>query len=361
MLKIENLSVRIGNFELKDISFNINKNEYFVLLGPTGSGKTTLIKTLCGFLKLSSGRILWNNNDITNLEIEKRNFGYLPQNYKLFPHLNVRENIMFGLNFKKIERNEKIKRFNKIIKILKIENLINREIFNLSGGETQKVALARALITFPSLLFLDEPFSAIDPQFKLELSIELKKILKKFNIMAFHITHNLDEAYILADKIGIIFNGKIEQIGKKDEIFLKPKNEIVAKFLGIKNIFEGIVTNVYKNKIEIEFNELKIVALNENGLKKYEKVKFCIRPEDIKIIKENLPIREELKDNVFDGKIIEEYFYKDFAVIKVKVQGTEFELKFPKYIYQRHNLYNGKKIKIGIWQKGINIFFYLTS
>jgi ABC-type Fe3+/spermidine/putrescine transport system ATPase subunit len=357
MLEVKGLSYKIGNFLLKDIDLDINENEYFVLLGRSGSGKTTLIKCISGLHAVTKGIIKLNGKNITKISPEYRNIAYLPQDYALFPHLDVKGNILFGIKTKKLNKSELAERLENFTRVLGIKKLLNRNVNNLSGGEKQKAALARALVIHPDVLLLDEPFSSIDHGLKVELWFELKEILKKLNIIVIHITHNLDEAHAVADKIAVLIDGRITQIGSKEEIFQRPRTEQVALFQGIKNIYEGRVADINGKKITVQNGEFKITALKEKniGVVKDQTVKLCIRPQDIKIIKEGLSIRDELIDNVFEGEIQSSLFYNDFCTLKLK-SIVDFELRFPVYIYQRYNFYTGKKILIGIWQPGINIF-----
>ena len=207
MLAVKGLSYKIGDFSLKDINLDINENEYFVLLGRSGSGKTTLIKCINGLYRVTNGMIRLNGKDITKLTPEYRNIGYLPQDFALFPHLNVKKNILFGIKIRKENKKNITERLDNLINLLGIKNLLNRDVVNLSGGEKQKAALARALIVHPDVLLLDEPFSSIDHGLKVELWFELKDLLKKLNIIVIHITHNLDEAHAVADKIAVLING----------------------------------------------------------------------------------------------------------------------------------------------------------
>jgi len=360
MLKIENLNYKIGNFYLKNINLEIRETEYFVLLGPTGTGKTTLLKCILGLNKITSGRIFTDGKDITNLLPEERNISFLPQNYLLFLNMNVFENISFGLKIKK-KSDETKNDVLKIAKLLDIGPLLNREIKNLSGGEAQRVALARALVVKPKVLLLDEPFSAIHEGLKNELWFELKNILKKLGTPTIHITHNLDEGYTVADKMGVIIDGEIIQQGRADEIFSKPKNVAIAEFLGLKNIFDGKIISQNKQNITLEYKSIKIIA--DSNIKKLEigqKIKFCIRPDAIKVIRAGYPIREELKENMFDAEIISSYFFSDTCIMKLRILSDGkypvFSAKFPSLIYKRYNLSDGLKIKTAFWKEGIMIF-----
>jgi len=355
MLKIEKLSLKLGDFSLKEVSLELQKGEYLILLGPTGSGKTTLAKCICGLNKAKAGRIFLNGKDITNLPPEERKIGYLPQNFALFPNMSVRENILFSPMVKKINFQTIEQKFESIVETLKIAHLLERGVKNLSGGEMQRVALARALLSDPEVLILDEPFSSIDIGLKTNLWFEISEILSSLHIPVIHITHNLDEASVLGQNLAVMVEGGIFQKGEKDEIFSKPLTEKIARFLGVRNIYSGEITEIQNGKITIQGENFSIIAPNERNFTKGKKVKFSIRPQDIKIIKEGVPVREELKENVFEGVIASAHFLSDTCILKVK-STVDFELKFPSYIYQRHNLHIGKKIKIGIWQKGISVF-----
>ncbi len=355
MLKIENLFCQAGKFSLSVKTMEVAEAEYFILLGPTGSGKTTLARCVAGLCEISQGKIFLNGRDITARPPEKRKIGYLPQDFALFPNMNTRENLLFSPKVKKAGKVILKKQFDRIVETLDIQNILERSVGNLSGGEKQRVALGRALLSQPQILILDEPFSSIDEGLKTSLWFEMKKILSNLRIPVIHITHNLDEAAVLGEKMAVLISGRLIQKGNKDEIFSKPASEKVAEYLGIRNIYSGKITKTYGEKITIETGRFRIVAVNEKNFKMGERVKFSIRPQDIKIIKEDVPIREELKDNIFEGTITSSHFLSDTAIVKVEGVAT-FELKFPTYIYQRQKLRNGKKVKIGIWQKGISVF-----
>ncbi len=355
MLKIENLYCKAGNFLLKAATLKVERGEYFVLLGPTGSGKTTLAKSICGLHRNTGGKIFLNGADITELPPEKRKIGYLPQDFALFPNMNVRENLLFAPRMQKKDMKEIKRKMDYIAETLDIGGILERETVNLSGGEKQRAALGRALLADPEILILDEPFSSIDPGLKTNLWFEMKDFLSVLKIPVIHITHNLDEAAVLAGKMGVLINGEIVQQGVKEEIFSKPAAAEVAEYLGIRNIYSGKISKLTNGQIVIAGKNFKITAFNDKNFIEGEKVKFSIRAQDIKIMKENFAVRDELKNNIFEGEIKASHFLSDSCIIKVEA-ALNFELKFPAYIYQRHKLYNGKKVRVGIWQKGINVF-----
>ncbi len=237
-LQLENLSSTIDNFVLDNVNLNIEENEYFVLLGQSGSGKTRLLETIAG-LNSSSGKIVYKGKDISELHPEQREIGFVYQEFALFPNLNVEQNIKFSSKYKKIDNSKEL--FDDLVDFLKLGELLKRDIENLSGGEKQRVAIARALFSRPKILLLDEPLSAIDPTFRNSIMKSLKDIHKRYDLTTIHVTHNFREASYLANKIAIIMNGKIQQVGRSEDVLNHPANIDVAKFLGFKNIFPSFL------------------------------------------------------------------------------------------------------------------------
>lgn len=221
MIVIQNLNLILKNFKLKDISLQISEGEYMVLLGPNGCGKTTLARAICGLLRVDSGKIILNGRDVTNLEPRFRNIGFVPQDSGLFPNLTVEENVLFTLVVKGMKKRFALDSAQNIIASFGLEKILKRYPYNLSGGEKQKTALARALVGKPEILILDEPLSTLDPMAHTEISDILSHINESFKMTTLHICHNLHEASKLADRAAIMSNGCLEAVGKLDEI--KPK------------------------------------------------------------------------------------------------------------------------------------------
>ena len=257
MIKIENVSAKVGSFELKQINLKIEKGEYFVLLGPSGAGKSILFEVLAGIYPVQNGSVIIDDTNITRAAVNKRGLGLVFQDNTLFPNLSVEKNIGYSLRSRKLQANILHKKINEITSSLNINHLLNREVSTLSGGEIQRVSLARAMISQPQYLLLDEPLSSIDIQLRGELMNLLKKI-NQTGITIIHITHDLEEAIRLADRIAFMENGEIIQIGKPNEIFSKPKNEFVARFLNFSNIF--VFDKV--NDAEIILNEKVSLSVN---------------------------------------------------------------------------------------------------
>jgi len=239
-LKITGLTRNWGDFALKELSLEAKAGEYLVVLGPSGSGKTLLLETLAGLHQPERGKIELGGEDITNLAPEKRKVGFVYQKYYLFPHLSVRDNLAFGLRYQRLSRAEKHQRIQRAAREVGIEYLLNRPtVANLSGGEMQKVALARALCVEPRLILLDEPLSSMDYHSRENVFPLLLGLKARFQVPILHVTHDHNEALQLADRIAVMFNGRLVQIGPAREVFWQPKTRQVARFLGIPNLAEA--------------------------------------------------------------------------------------------------------------------------
>lgn len=255
MLRIEHLYKKLGNFQLKDIQLEIAQGEYFVILGPTGTGKSVILEIIAGLYKPDKGHFYFNGKDLSNEYPENREIGFVYQDYLLFPHLSVKENIIFGLKQKKISQKQIQQNLDDIVSMFKIEHLLNRRPTTLSGGEQQRVAMARALITSPKILLMDEPLSALDPSTKNQFLITLKKIHENRKNTVIHVTHDFNVALYLADRIAIINNGAIVQVDTPEEIFKKPNSIFVANFIGMKDILKNRIDN---SKIDCYYGDASL-------------------------------------------------------------------------------------------------------
>ena len=356
-LKIETLSAIIGRFSLKDISLSCKKGEYHVLLGPTGSGKSSLMKCILGFHKTQTGAIYLGSRDITRERPERRRMAYVPQNYSLFPHLDVEGNIRFGLAARKVPAQKADLLVNRLCDILHIESLRPRNVRNLSGGEKQKVALARALAVQPEIILLDEPFSSIDEGAKRGLWVELKQIVNEVGITAFHITHNLEEAYSMGERLSVLINGELLQSGAKGDIFERPLTESIAKYLSYRNVFAGVAEK-HPEGTEIHIGHFSIFVSGQ--VPETTEIRLCIRPQDIKIIREGFPVKDSLKKNIFSGEITALFLFPEYCLMQYRIEGSpeayDFEIKLPRYLRERHDLYPGKRVRVGIWEPNIILF-----
>lgn len=242
MLRIESLSISLSEFSVKDISLEVRPGEYFIILGPTGAGKTILLETIAGIHTPDTGKIILGEREITLDEPRLRNIGMVYQDYMLFPHLTVEENIAFGLYRKNISMAELQARVREMLGLLEIGNLAGRYPVSLSGGEQQRVALARALVLKPAILLLDEPLSALDRRTRERMRRELSRIRQLTGTTIVQITHHFDDVFTLADRIAIMREGRIVQVGETSEVFLHPSDTFVAEFLGIGNLIRGTAT-----------------------------------------------------------------------------------------------------------------------
>lgn len=239
MLRIESLSISLGEFSVQDITLEIPCGEYFIILGPTGAGKTILLETLAGIHTPDKGKIFLDDLEITTTEPRYRNIGMVYQDYMLFPHLTVEQNIAFGLRQRKVPPCEQDTIVRDMCALLEISHLTGRYPGSLSGGEQQRVALARALVLRPKILLLDEPMSALDRRTRERMQMELSRIRKITKTTIIQITHHFDDVFALADRIAIMREGRIVQSGETSEVFLHPENTFIAEFLGIGNIIRG--------------------------------------------------------------------------------------------------------------------------
>ena len=344
MIRIENLSNDWKEFKINNINLQVEDGEYFIILGPSGSGKTMLLELIAGMWSLDSGKIYMDNKDITTLPPEKRGIGFVYQNYMLFPHKTVFENIAFGLKVKKIAKEEIETRVNEMMDLLKISHLADRLPRTLSGGEQQRTALARALIIYPKILLMDEPLSALDRKTRDELMQELKEIHKKFDVTLVHVTHNFDEALMLADRIAIMRNGEISQVGTSTEIFRHPADKFVADFVGVENIIEGTAEKDGEKLTVVNTGNISIYSTEQ----KEGHVHITVRPEDIILSAKKV---ETSARNVFKGQIRE--IIDTGALIKLTIDVGE-----PIIVFLTRQSFLDMELNIG---KSVWMYFKATA
>jgi len=260
MIHVENLSLTIGSFALRDVNLDIPNGEYFVLLGPTGSGKTLFIECICGLLRPESGTIEIGGRDVTHAAPRLRQVGYVPQHSALFPHLRVRQNIDFALKSHHVPVEERRRRVDPLVDMLGLERLLDRWPAHLSGGERQKVALARVLASRPRLLILDEPVSAMDEPTRERLCSELRHIQQELGVTTLHISHNMEEALSVADRAGVFREGTFAQVGPIGELLRRPSSEFVARFFRAENVLETTAKPLTDAQSEVQLGDHCLLA-----------------------------------------------------------------------------------------------------
>ncbi|UFJ39382.1 ABC transporter ATP-binding protein [Brevibacillus humidisoli] len=250
---LEHVSKQFGSVRgVDDVDVEIKQGEFFTFLGPSGCGKTTTLRMIAGFYFPSAGRILFGDRDVTALPPNKRNTGMVFQNYALFPHMTVFENIAFGLQVRKLSRDEIKKKVERALALVHMEGYGSRRIDQLSGGQQQRVALARALVIEPQILLLDEPLSNLDAKLREETRFEIKRLQLELGITTIYVTHDQAEAMSMSDRIMVMNSGVVQQIGTPDEIYNRPLNRFVASFIGETNLWEGTITAIADGEAQIE-------------------------------------------------------------------------------------------------------------
>lgn len=297
---------------VNNINLDAKQGEFLTLLGPSGCGKTTTLRMIAGFEEPTSGHILLNGEDVSHNAPYERDVNTVFQSYALFPHMNIFDNIAFGLKIKKISKEDIKKKVKEALKLVRLEGYENRMPNEISGGQKQRVAIARAIVNNPKVLLLDEPLGALDLKLRKEMQIELKHLQQKLGITFIYVTHDQEEALILSDRIAVMDNGQIEQIGTPDEIYERPKTKFVASFIGETNLFDATVSDISQNEIKLilETNDeiiIKDSSMKIDSLTKGLKVSIAIRPEKMRLsylpIDEKNKLRGKIKDRIYVGSI----------------------------------------------------------
>ena len=305
IVELKNFSKSYGDkVVIKDLDLQINEGEFVTILGSSGCGKTTILRSISGLDNPTTGRVYIDGEDVTDLDPTKREVNTLFQNYSLFPLMTVHDNVEFGLKMKKVPKEEREKRIKEALELVQLTGYENRKPSELSGGEQQRVSIARGIVNKPKVLLLDEPLSALDLKLRIQMRLELKNLQKKLGITFIYVTHDQDEALTMSDRIVLLHNGVIEQIAPPNEIYENPSSVYVADFIGESNIFEGKVTKIQDRYAYVDLTLGDVIKVFNNDFAKNDKVKVVIRPENFKIVKSSSKVNSfevEIKDNIYDG------------------------------------------------------------
>ena len=327
LVKLDKVSKKYNDkYIIKDLSLDVYEGEFLTLLGASGCGKTTILRMISGLEAVTSGRVYINGIDVTDIDPTKRKVNTIFQNFALFPHMTVWDNINFGLKMKKIDKKEAVKRIKQAIKLVKLEGFEDRYPPQLSGGQQQRVAIARGIVMNHKVLLLDESLCSLDLKLKRQMQIELKKLQKKLGMTFIYVTHDQDEALTMSDRIVIINKGIIEQIDTPRNIYRKPKTAFAADFIGESNLIKGIISEIQDDYVITKIdNELEL-KINKDNYQINETVKLIIRPEDIKITKTktNNSIKGIITDEIYDGAMTKYIiFITDKIQLKVNFYGID--------------------------------------
>ena len=320
-----------GQIVLKGINLDIYENEFVTLLGPSGCGKTTLLRILGGFLEANEGAVIFDGEDISNVPPYKRELNTVFQKYALFPHMTIYQNIAFGLKIKKMSKDVIEQKVMKMLKLIGLEGYENKNVTLLSGGQQQRVAIARALVNEPKVLLLDEPLGALDLKLRKEMQYELKRIQQEVGITFIFVTHDQEEALTMSDKIVVMKDGEIQQVGTPEDIYNEPQNRYVASFIGESNILPAVMLEDYK----VKFDD-KVFDCVDFGYKQNEPVDVVIRPEDIDIV--------DVKDGKMTGEVLSVLFKGvHYEVMVETVPGTSVSVNM--HVIRNHDVTseNGKE------------------
>ena len=281
MLRLENVGKRFGDFvAVDDVSLEVPEGEFLTLLGPSGCGKTTTLRMIAGFESATTGRILLGDRDITRLAPQRRGIGMVFQNYALFPHLNVFENVAFGLRANGVKRADLPRRVDSALELVGLADLSKRRVQDLSGGQQQRIAVARAIAPEPRLLLLDEPLSNLDAAMRERTRTELRALLKRLGMTAIFVTHDQEEAFALSDRIAVMNAGKLQQVGAPEQLYHHPANLFVAGFMGRANLLHANVSGMQGDRVVCETNAgAHIIAVPVGSVRSGQHVRVLLRPE----------------------------------------------------------------------------------
>ncbi len=350
MIRAERLQLRLGRFALGPVDLHLEQGGYLTLLGPSGAGKTVLLEALMGLVSPAQGRVLLQGRNVAEVPPEKRDVAYLPQDLALFPHLSVRDNILFGGRMRELSGSEMEQRLQALVELLDLAGPLRRQdVTTLSGGEKQRVALARALLPRPKVLFLDEPHSALDASITRQLQMRLRTINREHGVTILHVTHDQEEAFMLGERIAVLIDGRLQQIGSRDDIYYRPATLEVARFLRHQNIFELKVAGRRDDMVGLE-GKIHLWCRTGADVAPGQKVLVGIRNEEVTLIRPDRPVGEELRHNLFAGCIVDILGFGGYHTLVVQLADHPLtvELDLPNCAFRDLSLSTGDAVQISL-------------
>lgn len=339
---IKNVVKRYGDFTaINDVSLNINEGEFFTLLGPSGCGKTTLLRMIAGFNSIEAGDILFGSQIINNVPAHKRDIGMVFQNYAVFPHLSIYDNVGYGLKARKVPKDVAHKKIMDALEIVQIAELKDRMPTALSGGQQQRVALARAIVIEPKILLMDEPLSNLDAKLRVQMRTVIKKLQRKLNITTVYVTHDQEEALAISDRIAVMNKGVVMQCDAPDVIYQRPANVFVSNFIGTSNFIKGN----YNGSDQISIGSYSFTKVLKD--KKSQDILISIRPEQFLIVDDN--------ENGINGEIILSTFLGDFVNYEIQLEDKSV-IEVNEYTQSRKTIRPHGSVKLQLSVEDINVY-----
>ena len=340
MIEFRDVTKRYGTLVANDhLSLTIRRGELMTLLGPSGCGKTTALRCLTGTNHPDDGRIFLDGKDVTDVPTHQRELGMVFQNFALFPHMTVADNVGFPLMIRNLPKEERAKRAIEALRLVRLEGYVSHYPRQLSGGQQQRVGLARALVYHPKVLLLDEPLSNLDAKLREEMRFEIKEVVTRLGITAMYVTHDQGEALALSDRVAIMNRGRLEQLGTPEEIYESPRSRFVAEFIGLSNFLEGKVQAVRGPEMVVTANGLQVSTPALSGVGQGQKVLLFLRPNEIEI----LPPQTPPETNLFEARVEKATYLGDTMDYRLRL-GQDAELRVQSDA--RHRYQNGDAVRL---------------
>ena len=347
-VEVVDLSKNYGSVAaLKSVSFMVNSGQYFVLLGPSGGGKTTLLRLIGGFMRPTSGAVLFRGHDLTHLPPNQRPTSMVFQSYALFPHMTVENNVAYGLKLRKLSKAQSDNKVGRVLELVGLDGLNDRMPHELSGGQQQRVQLARSLVLESDVLLLDEPLASLDAKLRKEMCLELKRLQEQVGITFIHVTHNQEEAMTIADRIAIVAGGELVEEGSPRDIYERPRRRFTAEFIGDNNIFQGTVIEQVGSDVKVDLGYAKIdVSADDTFVRKGEEVAVSVRSELLQLVGSDIDFA-----NTVPARYVEEVYLGLTTSHLVRLSnGTEVAVRLISEEKNAPQFRSNQKVNVG-WHK----------